>query len=353
LPIYVGTNKIKSIYVGTTAIKKVYVGTTLVWSGEISKQGTLANLQTNQEYFSAGASVGSYAIIAGGTTVNWNASASVTAYSDTLVQNVDIDPLIYPMAQLAGANAGTAYAIFSGGRAGKGDDAATYNRVAAYNATLTRKTASNLSKVKSGHVGVSVGNYAMFAGGGSDTTLDHYNTSLIKGSIAMPSAIREGAGASSSTHAIFVSYGTASTAYAYSSSLARTNLTGLSGSRTNAAGARVGSYVVFAGGNNGTDLVEAYNSSLVKVTATSLSSDRRYIAAITFKDTAIFAGGMNSDSVATSVLEGFDTTLVKRSLPALSSARYGVTGVVIGNYALFGGGTSTGSWGTTIVEYYE
>lgn len=32
MPIYVGTNKIKSIYVGTTKIKKVYSGSTLVWN---------------------------------------------------------------------------------------------------------------------------------------------------------------------------------------------------------------------------------------------------------------------------------------------------------------------------------
>jgi hypothetical protein len=36
LPIYVGTNKIKSIYVGTTKIKAVYVGTTKVYSTELS-----------------------------------------------------------------------------------------------------------------------------------------------------------------------------------------------------------------------------------------------------------------------------------------------------------------------------
>jgi hypothetical protein len=36
MPIYAGTNKIKSIYVGTTKIKAVYVGTTKVYSTELS-----------------------------------------------------------------------------------------------------------------------------------------------------------------------------------------------------------------------------------------------------------------------------------------------------------------------------
>ena len=61
---------------------------------------------------------------------------------------------------LAGASVGN-YALFAGGTIGS----TTYPTVDAYNSSLVRSTPTALSEARYSLAGASVGNYALFAGG--------------------------------------------------------------------------------------------------------------------------------------------------------------------------------------------
>jgi len=110
LPIYVGTNKIKSIYVGTTKIKSVYVGATKVYSSGLQYYGTATKLSSARRNLAA-TSVGDYALFGGG-------------YDGSYSKVVD-----------------------------------------AYNTSLTRSTPTALSKARYNLAATSVGDYALFGGG--------------------------------------------------------------------------------------------------------------------------------------------------------------------------------------------
>ena len=65
---------------------------------------------------------------------------------------------------LAGATVGN-YALFAGGRTGSSSSASTLSTVDAYSSSLVRSTPTALSVSRNGLVGATVGNYALFAGG--------------------------------------------------------------------------------------------------------------------------------------------------------------------------------------------
>ena len=64
---------------------------------------------------------------------------------------------------LAGASVGN-YALFAGGA-----DSSDLSTVDAYNSSLVRSTPASLSQARSNLAGASVGNYALFAGGSTDS----------------------------------------------------------------------------------------------------------------------------------------------------------------------------------------
>ena len=84
MPIYVGTNKTKSIYVGTTKIKSVYAGATKVYSTELAYYGVATPLSAAR-YNLAATSVGNYALFGGGYTGSY--SNVVDAYNTSLTRS--------------------------------------------------------------------------------------------------------------------------------------------------------------------------------------------------------------------------------------------------------------------------
>ena len=80
----------------------------------------------------------------------------------------------------AGASIGN-YAIFAGGADSQGNS--SYNTATAYNSSLVKYTPASLSVPRENIGTASIGNYAIFAGGfymgkGAQTTVDAYDTSL-------------------------------------------------------------------------------------------------------------------------------------------------------------------------------
>ena len=151
-----------------------------------------------------------------------------------------------------------------------------YGNVDAYDTSLTRSTPTVLSKARHRLAATTVGNYALF-GGGSDKpytpydtrydaghdTVDAYNTSLTRSTATNLSAGRLSLAAT--TVGNYALFGGGAGKYeryheyhidvtnivdAYDTSLTRTTASELSYSRNRLAAATVGDYALFGGGHN-------------------------------------------------------------------------------------------------------
>ena len=299
----------------------------------------------------AGASVGNYALFAGGTTTNGSTDSTVDAYDSSLART-NPNTLRTARRNLAGASVGN-YALFAGGTTGSAD-----STVDAYNSSLTRSTPPALSTARSYLAGASVSNYALFAGGysrGYKSEVDAYDSSLAR---ITPTSLRTArqklAGASVGNYALFAGGTTGSadsTVDAYNSSLTRSTPTTLRTARENLAGASVGNYALFAGGTttNGrtNSTVDAYDSSLTRTNPTSLSTARSHLVGASVGNYALFAGGAKQE------VDAYDSSLTRITAPALSTAKSHLAGASVGNYALFAGGINitNGSIDSTVNAY--
>ena len=202
-----------------------------------------------------GAAVGNYALFAGGT---WdmqinddNVISSVLAYDPSLTFTIAPD-LSVARADVKGASVGN-YALFAGGKA-----SSKCTTVDAYNASLTRTTAAALSSTANNDAAATVGNHAIFVG--NTASADIYDASLTKTSAAILSTARTGLAATTvGDYAIFSGGGMADFCDA---SLTRSSI-GTSMTGYDMGAATIGDYALFAGGHSGDtnyDSVEVYTA---------------------------------------------------------------------------------------------
>lgn len=176
-------------------------------------------------------------------------------------------------------------------------------------------TATNFNKRRDKLAATTIGDYALFAGGGfkenSRAYVDAYNGSL--------------------THSI---------------------ATELSVGRRALAATTVGNYALFAGGRKQNDttseVVDVYNMSLTRMTAANLSDPRYTLAATTIGDYALFGGGY----VQSDIVDVYDNSLTHTIATNLSLARYDLAATTVGKYALFGGGYTTQNSQVATVDAY-
>lgn len=134
-----------------------------------------------------GAAVGNYALFAGGTFYEQINEDNVTSYVlayDSSLTFTTAPWLSVARANVKGASVGN-YALFAGGQTG-----AFCTTVDAYNASLTRTTATALSSVANNSAAATVGNHAIFVG--NTASADIYDASLTKTSAAILSTARTG-----------------------------------------------------------------------------------------------------------------------------------------------------------------
>lgn len=235
----------------------------------------------------------------------------------------------------------------------------------AYNASLTRTTATPLSVARQGLTAITLGNHALFVGGRSgDTsfgTVDVYDASLTRTTATELSEYRyDSAAAVVGSYALFaggrrkqgsVFVFARDAVDAYNTSLTRTTATPMPSNVYACAGGTVGGYAVFSGGssmNSGSILVEttgsiemvrAYDSSLTSSQAASLSCPRAVHSAATIGNHLLFAGGYNSTTGKyLSTVESYDASLTRSTAVELSSAKNGLASATVGEYAMFAGG---------------
>lgn len=194
--VYVGVGskarKMKKAYIGiggkARKVKKMYIGVggkaRLCYSAELEKVGMATALSTTR-YDMRAATVGKYALFAGGyiskSSFGYSVSSSVDAYNTSLTKSTPTELSCKRCGHAAASVGG--YALFAGG-------ASSYNllgfyenlvsAVDAYDASLTKTSAAILSTARTGLAATTVGDYAIFSGGG---VADFCDASLTRSSI--------------------------------------------------------------------------------------------------------------------------------------------------------------------------
>lgn len=220
-------------------------------------------------------------------------------------------------------------------------------------------TIKPLSTTRLDLAAVTVGDYALFAGGyvSSDSVatskVDVYDKSLTKLSdLDIGSSIRGLTPVSFNNHALLaggkhvfrVTDGIQSSMSQYvrsiNSSLTIQLLDNLSVARGEVRGATNSNYAIFAGGVNLRDtiqtVVDAYNKSFTRVTVTAISEAQKGAAASS-DNHALFAGGVISSNLCDTI-ESYNTSLTKTTPTSLSIKRRSMGATSTSNHVLFGGG---------------
>lgn len=277
----------------------------------------LMSISTAGETVAAGyaaATVGDYAIFAGGVSTVNSAEGPVskcTAINNYLTKTAMADGLGYAKQDLGATTIGS-YAIFAGGWMGGNPT----NQVEAFNASLTKTIVANLVEARAGLAGTTTRDYAVFADGYNKTSytnrFDRYSASL--------------------TH---------STGY----------LNGITGMASYAA-ASVGKYALFVGETG-------YSINNSGTVSTITSSTRTNLAATSLGDYAVFAGGTASavSGNVSSTIYTYDTSLTRESKLSLPVGRHKLAATTLGDYAMFGGGDTLNNISSTspsnAVDIYE
>lgn len=363
--------RVRKAYIGKNGVAKPFFSDlrTVVYGGRtntplrmMSSNKLIGNFNLINNV--AGASVGNYAIFAGGEngqSDQYNYTYSVNAYDSSLTaQNIaqlsfSYDP--YRSGMLSGVInnkavfAGGYYlykALFSKVKVIRCDEAISYDT------SLTQTQLTDLSSAKCNCATANTTNHLIFAGWVNNTnsnTTDAYDNSLTRSTItALGTARYYIAGASIGEYAIFAGGKDDSTSYSlvecYDAALTKHTLENLSAIRTNFQGASFAGYAVFGGGTTATPYIDRYNASLTRDTTIALSSSRSNTATGTLGSgmdkRLIFAGGDNKSTV----VDVFDASFTRTSY-SLSVGRTKATIVSVGNYALVAGG------GSLYVEYFE
>ena len=361
---YIGINnvarKIKKGYIGVDGvarkIKKAYIGIGGVarpcWSdgGQLVYYG-LADDLTYRRYDAASTHVGNYAIFAGGCQTPGGVHKTVEVYNSSLskstasnLSSTGTDPATEsnPVATHVGN-----YAVVI-----------TNKFIDAYSESLIKSNPTQPNTSKNNTSATHVGNYALFAGGSSYNSLlgmyeengivDVYNTSLTHTTTTNLGKARFGAAATHvGNYAIFAGGGTTPSTMnyvdAYDSSLTKiSNISTLSVGRQCLAATCVGSYALFGGGINNSsvkyDTVESFDSSLVRSLQTTLQSSRYYLSATHVDNFAIFAGGYDTKDNPADCVDVYNMSLTRESQTALSRPVVSPAATHVGNYAIFAGG---------------
>lgn len=239
-------------------------------------------------------------------------------YSSSIYRRDEAPQMSVPRVELAGAGAADS-AVFAGGRTEPLSTAELLSTADSYDVSLTRTSAPGLSEARYFLSGVSIGNYALMAGG---------CTSLPSAAVMETSAVVD----------------------AYDELLTRTIVTALSQARMRPMVAAFENYAVIAGGmrdqssglNIFSNAIEAYDSALTKSSLMSMASYRGRGAGARVGSYILFAGGLLADTSALDTVEVYDESLTRTAITSLELARYDIAGASNGTHALFAGGAEAG-----------
>jgi hypothetical protein len=235
-----------------------------------------------------------------------------------------ITPLSVARRALAATTVGN-YALFGGGGTGNGAGGEV-TTVDPYNASLTRKAPISLGTARANLAATTVGDYALFGGGSiyngatyGESSIEAYNSSLV-------------------------------------GTILNTTTTLLRENCSIPAATTVGNYALFGGSRSSSSAyISAYDTSLTRTSSAQLSVSRWALAATTVGNYALFGGGNgspNSSITLLSTVDAYNTSLTRTIPTTLITARHNLAAATVGNYALFGGGTTRTSGSGPLITLY-
>ena len=354
--------RVKKVYIGIDGkarkVKKIYIGDAngkarCVFSGGFGYAGTATAL-SDARYKMGGATIGNYAVFAGGSTASITSVTTVDVYDASLTRTTPVT-LSHSRSETQCNSAVVGNYLVYGSTDGN------YNGYAEYFTTSLSRGVITASVYAQRGAG-SVGNYALFAGGstksgGITSIVNSCNASLTWGSTNGLGTIARSMsqGVSIGDYVIFAggyakNSGAVASVDAFNSSLTRKTPTELTSASYTLSGTAVGNYALFA--NDSTVCV--YDTSLTKRPDLTIYSALYRGGATTIGDYAIFAGGY-ANSAGVSTVYTINNSLTVEQTTSLNKARLYIAGASIGSYALFAGGISKLSSGTvyTTVDVFE
>lgn len=290
----------------------------------------------------SGASVGDYALFAGGSSSGVN-GAKTDAYNTNLVRSSP-SPVGNAESEMASATIGD-YALFAG----------LYG-VYAYNPELELIRPADLSVKRENSAAAVVGNYVLVGGGydpgaSRSAVVDAYSTELIRSTVSTPliQARSHLAAASTENHALFgggsTNSGVSAVVDAYDETLTRSTPSPLETGYGTPCATKAGSYALFCAPSS----MSAYDTTLTRSNVAPISPSRRRLSATSVNGFAMFGGGYSGTTPEdpgealnfSSIVNVYDLALARSTTGPLSEARGFFAAAVVGDYALFAGGYKT------------
>lgn len=284
---------------------------------------TVSNISTNTSLsepaaYHQGASVGSYAVFAGGQNGNTTKS-TVNAFNTNGFARITLSSLSEARSYFASASTAD-YAYFAGGKNSNG----ALSSVEMYDKNLIRQSATPLKFVSQDNAGIGTwdGQAAIFAGGYDNAQGGSRNNAVCK----------------------------------YQGSV-MTEITPLTYYPSSHAASRNKNYVIFAGGwtsaaNNQVNTVNAYNSNFTRfIPSELLSVPRERMATATAGNYALFVAGRTANGV-TDRVDAYDLNLVRIVASNYYMVYEGAFGASAGGNAVFTGGIN-GTYYTYATSVYS
>lgn len=337
--------KVKKAYIGIGGVARPFWGA----YEKIMYYGSIDPMPLAVDDYGA-SSTSSYAIFAGGYYYSGGSkySAKTTAYNKSLTRSLAPDLSI--AREQIGSGKINNHALFGGGRVGS----TYYANVDVYNNALTLSSASQLSKTDTHTACASSNTYVVFS---PDVGVaDAYNASLTKTSFSYTAGNSAVTGAAIGGYTLFACSNTNSKeVVAIDTSLTQVSVDGLRGYQQTPEGVSTTHYAMFIGGvvaNSGAggDYVDAYDKNLTKHIGQN-TDGRREFATTGLGQFAILAGGRISDYTTSTLV--YDENLTQVAVGDMSQKRGSCNAACVGDYALIGGGNYGGhSDYTSAVDVY-
>ena len=307
--------KVKKGYVGIGGVARPFFG-----EGIPMYYGRATDLTVDRTCMS-GVKMGNYALFAGGLrSGNYSGdtpSNSIDIYDNKLVHTTNTLP--GSRYRMAGVGM-TDWSLFAGGKTGADEDTYCSSTVYKIDNNFVKTVASTgLTTSVWAVAGTSVGNYALVAGGRTNS-----------GSLVV-------------THVA-----------SYDTSLTKTVVTGLSdGGNAFMSGCRLNDNLAIFGGGNKDSKVNGYNGSLTQILSPETFYDNKNMGTAVLDGKAVYAGGYDNNGTGKSQVYLFDSSLTRSEVSMGLIKGRPAAGVTMDNYVLFGGGyygTTAGAWQCDIYD---
>lgn len=344
--IYVGINgkarRVTTAYVGVNG-KARLVYKTIYKLGKVKNTQSIAPISQGRDYL-ASASVGNYALFAGGSDYYVDYYYKIVDAYDSQFTHTLPDALCTTKYDLTGGNIGN-YALIVGGAtkpAGAKKTIST-STVDVYDISLIRTEGTPLYAGMREGIYASNKKYALFGGGAAgqigdpgNTIGTAYDNSLIAHKFTTYNMGGQASGASVGKYALFVG-GLRYSEYvvAYDETLTKNWIGYTTYQRCDSVGVMTNHYAIFGGNGDLDHGVDVYDENLTKLSAADLSYVNAVSCGASLKGFGIFMVGK--------YVQYYDDNLTMQLSENMNEERYNAKAAIAGDYIVVAGGSKAGT----------